>query len=1168
MTSPSNLYAEKVFAEHPLALWTLDDQADYLSLISEANRDMSSWTKVGGTATLSSAVAGQPFETSATSILANSVGSSVMTYTSPSLFNPSTAINADMSSISIGINLYDENQDINTVEVGYSDGTTEYLQSFQVSTAKDWVHLLANFETVSTAGQFKVVVRVTLQDATAASMLVNGITIGQWSESFEFTSLGVSSSNTPSTIAIPSVPSITAYQYGLEQNNGYYLIKNSRLLAKNASLPMVYGSTNITSISPSPDGSPSMILPAFGFLSDSGRYRQYTFEAWLRINSEASEPKRIVGPIGSDDGLYVDGPFLTLKVGTSTGSHYVAEWYRPMLVHFGYTDNTATLMVNGEVVVSIDVDMSSINLPGTNNSLGLNQDFIGFYAYADVPSIDIDCPGIYSYRVPAQMAKRRWVYGQGVQFPENLNSAYSGTSMSIDYTFSDYTSNYSYPDIGRWVQGIVENVEVKDNVLSAPSYALPVIEFDNQTYSAWEEDLQDVSDANGPRLSLRPNSDWASTNGYIKFSKLNVTKQPISAIYGAFQIDRTNETEQVLFKIDDDVSGSYLVSTIIGSSVSGYTISYKFKYGSSGEEQVIYSISTQVLNDNVYAGINFKDFSSFFGGNAASFLGNRDRLKLYVGGSRSFEKTFSGNILRFGFCNARNFDKISGAFSYFGILGADQLVLDGGDAYFGNVVSNWDDVADGGTPSQQPLEDVVEHIASYTLLVRNYFNTLVLDIAADSYWEDYVPLSYFGKTVSTKNGDLAYDLDFIQFNFDYPKPISTVGNFYDTSGSMVKTYVTFQYITSGANNVSSSFTTTVGAPKNNVVTPGSSWLTTKYEVVNGTVIYPPDGVDFKDLAISVGIEFATTGILYQPIKIRSLHLSSKALDSLMPNPIGTRSGTQIFPYKKTGFYFDYKAKNPFTIYRGSTPYLYLTRQSGIRPVGTFSSTENRGITTPINSKQSADYKITAIQTSIMFDDQAFPETATQIMELESNKAHVKFYIESVHPTGKRGRIYAINAATGQVDSSSVFYLNGSRVSNPVISVGEWNVLSVGFINGLDFSNETGGLRVNGPVMVNNLSYYQETGIQKAKSGSLRQWYGVKFSGQNVREWDYWNESTWEEVLVISPESYYGVNPEDLYNSYAGTNKIIIGDTTQFNIGNYQYTAYKDIQTQSEVVIPV
>ena len=35
MSNPSNLYAEKVFAEHPTGLWALDDKADYISLISE-----------------------------------------------------------------------------------------------------------------------------------------------------------------------------------------------------------------------------------------------------------------------------------------------------------------------------------------------------------------------------------------------------------------------------------------------------------------------------------------------------------------------------------------------------------------------------------------------------------------------------------------------------------------------------------------------------------------------------------------------------------------------------------------------------------------------------------------------------------------------------------------------------------------------------------------------------------------------------------------------------------------------------------------------------------------------------------------------------------------------------------------------------------------------------
>ena len=47
MSNASNLYAEKVFAEHPLALWPLDETVDYLSLISNEDRDISDslkWT--------------------------------------------------------------------------------------------------------------------------------------------------------------------------------------------------------------------------------------------------------------------------------------------------------------------------------------------------------------------------------------------------------------------------------------------------------------------------------------------------------------------------------------------------------------------------------------------------------------------------------------------------------------------------------------------------------------------------------------------------------------------------------------------------------------------------------------------------------------------------------------------------------------------------------------------------------------------------------------------------------------------------------------------------------------------------------------------------------------------------------------------------------------------
>ena len=65
MSIPSNLYAEKIYAEQPQILWSLDDQADYISLITEVERDISdSWTLTNCTAATSSIDINQPFENS------------------------------------------------------------------------------------------------------------------------------------------------------------------------------------------------------------------------------------------------------------------------------------------------------------------------------------------------------------------------------------------------------------------------------------------------------------------------------------------------------------------------------------------------------------------------------------------------------------------------------------------------------------------------------------------------------------------------------------------------------------------------------------------------------------------------------------------------------------------------------------------------------------------------------------------------------------------------------------------------------------------------------------------------------------------------------------------------------------------------------------------------
>jgi len=64
MSSPSNLYAEKVFAEHPTGLWALDDNADYISLISEEQRNLVNWDVFGGTKEAYTESVDEPFTSS------------------------------------------------------------------------------------------------------------------------------------------------------------------------------------------------------------------------------------------------------------------------------------------------------------------------------------------------------------------------------------------------------------------------------------------------------------------------------------------------------------------------------------------------------------------------------------------------------------------------------------------------------------------------------------------------------------------------------------------------------------------------------------------------------------------------------------------------------------------------------------------------------------------------------------------------------------------------------------------------------------------------------------------------------------------------------------------------------------------------------------------------
>lgn len=1243
MSTPSNLYAEKVFSEHPTGLWALDDNADYISLISEEQRNLSNWTVTGGTALSYPQSIGEPFiESYVARIVATPTPneSATVTAISNEIINISE-INKYLRTFSVGGYFYSESAYIAGLEIGYQyEDTTSgqqviHLKNYDTVVNSNWIFISETFDTPPDDTAIRLVFKIRFigGSETEDAFRVNGISFGQWSEEFASTSLGSTPIDIPANVSIAPQKGIIAKCYGLQELDAYYLVSDNMLKAKNSGIPVVYGTSSLTTLYP--NGSlPSLIIPGVGMLNDSGQFVQYTFETWLRINSYTNDRKRIIGPLASNDGIYIDGPSIGLKVGDQYKTHYIGEWTRPMLVHMKIGKDFASLLVNGEEVLSLTYITSSLSLPSKflNNK---DQDWIGFYAYEDAYPIEIDCVGIYPYLVATQVAKRRFVFGQGVEVPENINTSYSGTSIAIDYSFADYTSNYSYPGNGSWNQGFSDNISTSKRALSVIAHPLPEIILSSKTKNELFADNKianlisntvDYLYDDSEYFSFKPNSSWDAVNGYMFFESFDMLKTPISSFYGCFQLKEKPITPKTLFKIEKENTEDYLLIQVHNDTIS-YIINYNKKI------ETIYS-PLKINNEQDFeVGIDIPSFVARFGNPASEFFGSMSDLRMYVGGDKNNLSTFTGKIFKIGLCTKHNFEKIKNLFNELGVPRWNEDLF---GVYQNNLLINVDGGIDttsmppsGGTSDNVqggisgggvivPEEDfLLDHIASYTLVPEIVFNTYNLSVQSNAYWEDNIPLTYFAESVLDKRGDQYFDLDFIQFNINYPIPSKTLeiettpvpwtyaelteqygvpvqrtyeslDNYlftgyndyedlknkiakdyrYDTDGALVKTYVTFQYTELGANAAGSYFVNTVRPSRNGVLIPGSDWMVTKYEVVDNMIIYPPSGVDFNDLSIVTHIDINVKNSLTNNVSIKKLSYASQALNESDASPIGTQFGTPIYPYTKSGIYYDFKRNNPFAIYSGSSPYLYLTKTSGIQLKGIYDPLINRGLMIPINSSRSDGFKVIAMQTAIRFDGDYFPYAPTEIFEVQSKDSYLKFYLVANDPTGRRAKIYAIDAKTGLVQDGIGFYWNGRVVKEPVITLQEWGFLGISFADSLNFSFFEGAIRITGPTLFNNISFYQSTNLQEVQNVAERPWFRVKILGSYELDWEFWEGSfIWNKVLVLSETSYYGVNPSEVYKSYTGTNKIIVDDDRPLSLGNYGYTLYSDVKWNQFVVDP-
>lgn len=347
------------------------------------------------------------------------------------------------------------------------------------------------------------------------------------------------------------------------------------------------------------------------------------------------------------------------------------------------------------------------------------------------------------------------------------------------------------------------------------------------------------------------------------------------------------------------------------------------------------------------------------------------------------------------------------------------------------------------------------------------------------------------------------------------------------------------------------------------------WQTTKFEVVDNTIIYPSNTVDFNSLAIVYHLEFDNRAAITKPISLKKLEIASQAFNNNSFNSIGTRFGTNIFPYKKAGIYYDYKGDNPYSIYKGSTPYLYLTKNSGIELKKSNDSGEERGLAIPVNSSNAASYKVSAFQTWLMSDYDEFSDIPQELFKIDYKNDTIVFYIVANSSLKTRAKIYAKSKNTGNTYNGLAFYLNGNLVNEPVITAREWNVLGITFLTSLNFDNYIGKITLNAPVVFNNIAHYQASSLQEIQSKTTRPWFRVKIAGLTTFDWQYWaNTYTWEGVLVIGSTNAYGVDPSNVYKAYTGTNKIIIDDLQGMTLDAEKLKTHQNILWSTTVSTPV
>jgi hypothetical protein len=550
------------------------------------------------------------------------------------------------------------------------------------------------------------------------------------------------------------------------------------------------------------------------------------------------------------------------------------------------------------------------------------------------------------------------------------------------------------------------------------------------------------------------------------------------------------------------------------------------------------------------AGIELDKLNVEYQGTISNFFSSLQNISLSLGGYGL--NTFSGRIYSTTFNNKFFTDK--DLLSYI----SDEGIFGFGEEHSAEYT--------------EEFEDIFDYLGNYTYHPLLLEDSLMVDIGCIGYWEDSLPFTYFGKFVKDKNQNSYYDLDLIQFNIENPGPVLCSGNLTQCGQRdlRINSFVTIQDFSQVGKKPYSEYTDREIIGSNRVLDIDEydydDIQVKKFEIVDGTIIYPPkDLVDFNDYYLTTHIEMRNQGILSRSVQLKSMSYASLAYDETDFYPINTRTGNKLFPFSRYENSYAPKDKNPFVINKQSSPYLYLTADSGIN-VLEYETTATRGISIPINQQRVPDYILGGIQMWMFYNEDFTFNKIMQIAKISTNTKELDFYLIP-EKDGKRASIKIYNSLTGIEEFNIIYYQNGNIVTNPIIYPQLWSSLIVSFGGEIFLDNQIGQLELYKGFTYNNIAMYKKGSIVFGSNVVTRTWNEVLSTIVDVPgpsdptvnlSWNFWTDFSWSQVEAQTILSSFSLDGQEIYESFFGLSKAISNDTSTVLVNSDSFKIVNDV----------